>query len=1018
MRTWLLLLLRATRAAPPVYLGKYLYGDDKKVADEISAAKSDVKACQTCNEKGNQGRCARFQPVVPATTTFTPRHGHASVVFPYRQDADSPAMLAIFVVGGRTDQYEKWNFQRTSRLADVWIYTLQNNDWQQLRQLQGDFVRRTSSAFLMEDVRQPGDIAPFWERFGHSLDVVVAKVRLDKRQYRTKDRYNNTVVMADEVRALSDAVDEGKECTLDSEGGGQCCVCLQDLYSCEQDPNHPNAQCQKAQAEGIGWQQIRDEYLDYGLDLDQSCFSTAKTWTGNEPTDSDLTFYKYTDPPTDQSYYDGVEILTGAYKFRQWDDVLQVAGGNLVFTPQRVQVPCIVAEDGGDVDAMILVGGFTPKPDRDVWASRDGVSWWFVGEAPWPTRGYHSSAMFKDRLFIMGGSPLINDVWAGSFEWTGYERMGDRRDIFWLGELDQNVVREKWEMSWELIAPATGLFDYPDSWDSVKDSRRWTPRAGAAVTVQFARKGGWGFTFKTQHTPPAFCTCYRDEAQDVMVCPETCKASDLMRNPTQNKRSKAAGYRPQKVFKGPNQTQEALFLCGGLAGWPERHPLFDGQKARNDVWTSLDGANWTRVIEFAPWAARAWHSLVAWSEPSDVYSDVAFNARIEDKKYQHDGRLAPRMWLAGGGYVGKQGIAVTKMVDAYYDVWWSRDGRDWAQVGMFEGSEGYVCSSLEIYMIQEANEDFFLGKYSHTMVPFFYMHQVPVCGKPSRGIDVNNPGLLSRAFCLAGNTGDKENRRPTGNKYEDAYVPTLYFIGGDPGYLEGEDLGPQLTMFRSEANILCELDGIMCPSRTGDAAVYSTVEDGPTGWPDKDRSGSRFGVPRRRQTCNFELARGIKFADEVPECAPDGGDGDDIGGFCPSPLFGRDAMSDSFFEAENGTAFLEDPHSLGASVDDSAAHTLSKNADRRIYHMTVYNGTNVSSVAHRDSLVGRFRATIPNRVTFKQEPLVRDWIVRLTGCWCHSADYEGEFCEFLVMREAGCLLRPSLVLLFVVAALT
>ena len=193
---------------------------------------------------------------------------------------------------------------------------------------------------------------------------------------------------------------------------------------------------------------------------------------------------------------------------------------------------------------------------------------------------------------------------------------------------------------------------------------------------------------------------------------------------------------------------------------------------------------------------------------------------------------------------------------------------------MFEGSEGYVCSSLEIYMIQEANEDFFLGKYSHTMVPFFYMHQVPVCGKPSRGIDVNNPGLLSRAFCLAGDTGDKENRRPTGNKYEDAYVPTLYFIGGDPGYLEGEDLGPQLTMFRSEANILCELDGIMCPSRTGDAAVYSTVEDGPTGWPDKDRSGSRFGVPRRRQTCNFELARGIKFADEVPECAPDGGDGD------------------------------------------------------------------------------------------------------------------------------------------------
>ena len=144
----------------------------------------------------------------------------------------------------------------------------------------------------------------------------------------------------------------------------------------------------------------------------------------------------------------------------------------------------------------------------------------------------------------------------------------------------------------------------------------------------------------------------------------------------------------------------------------------------------------TQCARLAPWPARAWHSLVAWSEPSDIYSDIAFNARMHDAtphaenmgnaRYRHDGRLAPRMWLTGGGYVGKQGIAVTKMVDAYADLWWSRDGLDWAQVGMAEGSERYICSTLEIFKIQEANEDFFLGKYSHTMVPFFYRHDVPV----------------------------------------------------------------------------------------------------------------------------------------------------------------------------------------------------------------------------------------------------------------------------------------------------
>ena len=41
-------------------------------------------------------------------------------------------LISTQVVGGRTDQYEKWNFQRTSRLADVWIYTIEKNDWQQL----------------------------------------------------------------------------------------------------------------------------------------------------------------------------------------------------------------------------------------------------------------------------------------------------------------------------------------------------------------------------------------------------------------------------------------------------------------------------------------------------------------------------------------------------------------------------------------------------------------------------------------------------------------------------------------------------------------------------------------------------------------------------------------------------------------------------------------------------------------------------------------------------------------------
>src|SRR5205807_8426237 len=62
----------------------------------------------------------------------------------------------------------------------------------------------------------------------------------------------------------------------------------------------------------------------------------------------------------------------------------------------------------------------------------------------------------------------------------------------------------------------------------------------------------------------------------------------------------------------------------------------------NDVWSSSDGVNWTRVIANAPWPARSKHT------------SVAFNNRI---------------WVIGGW----NGGAVIK------DVWSSFDGASWTQ---------------------------------------------------------------------------------------------------------------------------------------------------------------------------------------------------------------------------------------------------------------------------------------------------------------------------------------------------
>ena len=56
-----------------------------------------------------------------------------------------------------------------------------------------------------------------------------------------------------------------------------------------------------------------------------------------------------------------------------------------------------------------------------------------------------------------------------------------------------------------------------------------------------------------------------------------------------------------------------------------------------------------------------------------------------------------------------------------------------------------------------------------------------------------------------------QTRRPARvQRSEVARVPTLYFIGGDPGYLEGEDLGHKLDVPAGEHHR--ELGGIMCPT--------------------------------------------------------------------------------------------------------------------------------------------------------------------------------------------------------------
>ena len=162
---------------------------------------------------------------------FTNRNAHATCVFKGK----------IWVVGGRSQVYNKYNLLPTYRLSDVWS-SVDGANWKQELNLQGDFFAQQT------DVPQPGPLAPWFERFGHTLDAI------------------------------------------DSSGKGGY-----------HPPNH---------------------------------------------------------------------------------------------------------------DLMVMTGGFSPEPSNDVWVTADGTTWSYVDlPPPWPARAMHQSAVYQGKLYIMGGSPLTNDVW-------------------------------------------------------------------------------------------------------------------------------------------------------------------------------------------------------------------------------------------------------------------------------------------------------------------------------------------------------------------------------------------------------------------------------------------------------------------------------------------------------------------------------------------------------------------------------------------------------------------------------
>ena len=259
-------------------------------------------------------------------------------------------------------------------------------------------------------------------------------------------------------------------------------------------------------------------------------------------------------------------------------------------------------------DKMWLLGGWNPGDkqhfpricNNEVWRSTDGAAWTLVkpntfldrsfdAAKDWEGRHTAGYAVYKEKMWIIGGDVnqghYQNDVWNSSDgkTWTFVNR------------------------------------DHPVPWG---------PRALHYTVVHDGKIwiiGG--------QTMPAF-----GKADEIFYC-DVWNTTDgvewrqvALQEPAWPQRGMIGG---SAVF------QDRIWILGGGTYDTPRIPE---RKFFNDVWSSADGATWTRHVEHAPWEPRQYHDVAVF-----------------------DGRL----WVMEG-YNVKGGNRK--------DVWHSADGVHWTEV--------------------------------------------------------------------------------------------------------------------------------------------------------------------------------------------------------------------------------------------------------------------------------------------------------------------------------------------------
>ncbi len=248
-------------------------------------------------------------------------------------------------------------------------------------------------------------------------------------------------------------------------------------------------------------------------------------------------------------------------------------------------------------DELWVLGGgidrYSSESVNDVWSSTDGIDWVErTAHAAWTSRMAHSAAVFREKVWIMGGLSLASDVgdvwWSDDgIAWTGVPQespwterssptaVSEGGILYLLGGLHRGTtLADVWQT-------ANG-----SDWTCLAPQAPWSSRAGFQ-SVLFSG-GLWILGGVHTDTPTGTAECLND----VWTSPDGAVWTPAMLH---------AAWRGRD-FHAAVAFDRKIWVLGGEYVEGTGHAATTC--VLNDVWYSEDGTDWHQAPN-APWAARS-----------------------------------------------------------------------------------------------------------------------------------------------------------------------------------------------------------------------------------------------------------------------------------------------------------------------------------------------------------------------------------------------------------------------------